>query len=90
MDEIKHLEYLSKLEFSGEEREKFKADFNQILAFVDQIKAIETDESADSKRVMPLTSLREDEAKPSLSREIALKNAPIQEDGCFVTPLVVE
>ncbi len=90
MDEIKHLEYLSKLEFGDDEREKFKADFEQILAFVDQIKEIETSESADSKRVMPLNSLREDEPKPSLPREKALKNAPIQEDGCFVTPLVVE
>lgn len=90
MDEIKHLEYLSKLEFGEKEREKFKADFERIVAFVDQIKAIETDASADSQTVMPLSALRADEPKPSLPREKALKNAPMQEDGCFVTPLVVE
>lgn len=90
MDEIKHLEYLSKLEFSDEERKKFKADFERIVDFVDQIKGIETDASADSKSVMPLSMLRVDEPQQSLPREKALKNAPIQEDGCFVTPLVVE
>ena len=90
MDEIKHLEYLSKLEFSDEEREKFKEDFDKLVEFVDQIKSIETSASADSARVMPLGSLREDAPQESLPREKALKNAPVQEDGCFVTPLVVE
>ena len=33
---------------------------------------------------------REDEAKPSMARELILQNAPKQKDGCFLVPKTVE
>ena len=37
MDKIEHLEYLSKLEFTGEEKENFKKEFENILKVCSKI-----------------------------------------------------
>ncbi|MPN62212.1 Aspartyl/glutamyl-tRNA(Asn/Gln) amidotransferase subunit C [bioreactor metagenome] len=41
--------------------------------------------------VLPLKNvMRADEAKPSLARELALSNAPEQENGYFKVPKIME
>ncbi|MBP3431543.1 MAG: Asp-tRNA(Asn)/Glu-tRNA(Gln) amidotransferase subunit GatC [Clostridia bacterium] len=90
MNKIEHLEYLSKLKFSDEEREKFEKEFDDVLAFVDEIKALEIPQDLGRDKPIALAKLREDEPKESMSNEDVLQNAPKQKDGCYVTPLVVE
>ena len=51
---------------------------------------LELPEGLDTDEAIALSELREDEEKPSLTREAVLMNAPKQKDGCYVTPLVVE
>ena len=90
MADIEKLEWLSKLEFSEDERKSFEAEFESIVGFVDEIKNIELPEGLDKDGSIPLSMLRSDEPKESMPREKILKNAPKQKDGEFVTPLVVE
>ena len=90
MEKIQHLEYLSKLKFSDEERVKFAKEFDNILAFVDEIANLDLPEDLEKDKAIPLSQLREDEPKTSTAREDILQNAPKQKDGCYVTPLVVE
>ncbi len=90
MNKIEHLEYLSKLEFSGEEKEKFEKEFENILKFVDEIASLELPDGLDKDTPITLDELRADEPQPSIPQEDALANAPKQKDGCYLTPLVVE
>ena len=90
MDKVEHLENLSKLKFSEEERTLFETEFDSIIEFVDEISGLELPEGLDTDETIALSELREDEEKPSLTREAVLMNAPKQKDGCYVTPLVVE
>lgn len=90
MDSIQHLEDLSKFQLLDDEREEFAEQFKNIVAFVDQIKEIEIDEDLEEDKPISISELREDKTVESLDRTLALKNAPKQKDGCFVTPLVVE
>ncbi len=90
MDKIEHLEYLSKLEFTGEEKENFKKEFENILKFVDEIASLELPEGLDKDTPITLDDLRTDEPQASIPQEEALSNAPKQKDGCYLTPLVVE
>lgn len=90
MEDIKHLEYLSKLEFSEEERENFASEFDGILEFVNQISEIELGSGLDKDDAILVSDLRADEPVSSMPREEALQNVPKQKDGCYVTPLVVE
>ncbi len=90
LDKIKHLEYLSKLKFSEEERSQFESEFESILSFVDDIKGVELKESFEKDEAVSLSALREDKPSSSMSQAEVLANAPKQKDGCYVTPLVVE
>ncbi len=90
MDKVEYLENLSKLKFSEEERTLFETEFDSIIEFVDEISGLELPEGLDTDEAIALSELREDEEKPSLTREAVLMNAPKQKDGCYVTPLVVE
>lgn len=90
MEKIEHLEYLSKLKFSQEEKQKFEREFKDILSFVDEIKNIELTGDFERDKAIPLSELREDVPCVSMGQKGVLSNAPKQKDGCYVTPLVVE
>lgn len=90
MEDIVHLEYLSKLKFADAEKESFENEFSSIIAFVNEIVELELPDDLDIDKAITLNDLRADEAQPSISQEEALQNAPIQKDGCYVTPLVVD
>lgn len=90
MDKIEHLEYLSKLKFSEDEKKNFEKDFDSILKFVDEIKDLELPGDLEKDEPISLSQLRSDTPKQSIDQKEVLMNAPKQKDGCYVTPLVVE
>ena len=90
MDLIKHLEELSMLKFSDEEREEFKQGFDKILGFVSEIEQIDIDGENFDNFGINLSEFREDQEKKSMERDDSLKNAPSAKDGCFVCPLVID
>ncbi len=90
MEDIVHLEYLSKLKFAESERESFENEFKNIITFVDEIAKLELPDELDVDKAISLNDLRADEAHESIPQADALQNAPIQKDGCYVTPLVVD
>lgn len=90
MDKIEYLQFLSKLQFSDEEKESFENEFDNIVAFVDEIAKLNLPVDLEKDQPISLNDLREDEPEESMPREDVLSNAPKQKDGCYVTPLVVE
>ncbi len=90
-DLIKYLEELSRLSLTPEEEEQAKADLTKILGYIDMLNEIDTTDVEDMSHPFPYTNnFREDEVKPSTDRELILKNAPQQKDGCFKVPTTVE
>ena len=90
MEDITHLEYLSKLQFSESEREAFGAEFKNIITFVNEIAELELPDELDVDKAISINDLRADEATASMPQADVLQNAPKQKDGCYVTPLVVD
>ncbi len=87
--DINHLENLSKLEFSDEERQKFLSEFENIVAFASQITGAKTEDKSFIKAV-DMNNLRADEPKPSLSQDEVISNAPVKKKGCFSVPRIME
>lgn len=88
---IKYLEELSRLRLSKEEEERAKADLTEILGYIDKLNEIDTTDVEAMSHPFPYTNnFREDEVKNSTERELILKNAPQQKDGCFKVPTTVE
>ena len=90
MEQITHLEELSKLKFTEKEKKNFKDEFDTILDFVSDITKIDLDMVKENESGLNLSDFRKDEVKKSMKREEALYNAPETRDGCFVTPMVIE
>ncbi len=88
LDKIAHL---SRLEFDEKDAEKMMKDMSAIVTWVEKLKEVNTD------GVEPLTtmsyevnSLREDEVKPHLPHQDALRNAPKKDSDYFRVPKVLE
>lgn len=88
LDKIAHL---ARLEYDEKDSEKMLSDLNNIVAFVEKLKEV------DTTGVEPLTTmsheinaLREDEVKNHLPHEQALINAPKKDSTFFRVPKVLE
>jgi aspartyl-tRNA(Asn)/glutamyl-tRNA(Gln) amidotransferase subunit C len=88
VDEIAHL---ARLEFNDEAKGEIVNDMNRMLAFVDKLNEIDTD------NVEPLiymseerNVLREDEVKQTITQDEALKNAPKKDSDYFKVPKVID
>jgi aspartyl-tRNA(Asn)/glutamyl-tRNA(Gln) amidotransferase subunit C len=88
LDKIAHL---SRLEFDEKDAEKMMKDMTAIVDWVEKLKEVNTE------GVEPLTTmsheinvLREDEVKPHMSHEEALRNAPKKDADYFRVPKVLE
>ncbi len=88
---ILRLEKLARLQLSDTEREEIGGDLDKILAMVDKLQEI------DTENVEPLTYineevnvLRTDAVKNQTDRAAALRNAPDTDGTYFKVPKVIE
>ena len=88
---IQDIAKLSKLKFDDSAEEKMKADLEKMLAFVDKLNEIDT-EDVDPLIYMSeeVNVLREDKATEATSQEDALKNAPEKDSDYFKIPTVLK
>ncbi|GAA7913949.1 Asp-tRNA(Asn)/Glu-tRNA(Gln) amidotransferase subunit GatC [Helicobacter pylori] len=86
---LQRLEKLSMLEIKDEHKESVKGHLAEVLGFVENIFALETNDlKTDTKLYTPL---REDESKsqPHIAKEILSQNKHSQ-DHYFVVPKIIE
>ena len=88
---INNLSQLARLEFNDAEKDEIKSDLQKMIAFIDKLNEL------DTTGVEPLLHmsenvnvLREDQVKGSISREDALKNAPVHDEQFFKVPKVIK
>ena len=90
IEECKHIEELSKLEFSEDERKKFLEDFSAIVDFASTISNQSSNLNDRKFNKIKLNDLREDTAKDSLKQEEVVSNAPVKKKGCFAVPKIID
>jgi aspartyl-tRNA(Asn)/glutamyl-tRNA(Gln) amidotransferase subunit C len=83
-DDVTHVAMLARLGLSDEEIARFGAQLDAILQAISRLNQVDTSAVAETAQVGGLVNVwREDEPRPSISREQALANAPDSEDGQF-------
>jgi aspartyl-tRNA(Asn)/glutamyl-tRNA(Gln) amidotransferase subunit C len=88
---IDKLAHLSRLEFSGSEKQEIKNDLQRIIAFVEKLNELNLEGVEPLLHMSEeINVLREDEVKGSISREEALKNAPAHDGKFFKVPKVIK
>lgn len=87
---VDKLANLARLKFDENEKIEIKNDLQKMIGFVDKLNEL------DTTGVEPLLHmsenvnvLRADEVAGSISREEALKNAPLHDDRFFKVPKVI-
>jgi aspartyl-tRNA(Asn)/glutamyl-tRNA(Gln) amidotransferase subunit C len=90
-ESLEKIAHLSRLELNPEAMDKMLQEFNQMLAFVEKLKEV------DTTGVEPLQSMtheinrtRPDEVKDQILPEQGLKQAPIIREDYFIVPKVIE
>ena len=82
---------LARLKFEASEKEEIKNDLQRMIAFVEKLNELDT---RNVEPLLHMTSevnvLRDDEIKGSITREEALKNAPVHDDTFFMVPKVIK
>jgi len=88
---LQKIAHLARLEFDEKDAEKMMQDMTNMVNFVEKLNEV------DTTGVEPLTTmsheinaLREDEVKPHLAHDEALKNAPKKDADYFRVPKVLE
>jgi len=83
-EEVSHVADLARVDLDEEERERFAAQFAEILGYFETLEEVpEVDADPELVNVM-----RADEVGDCLDREAALSNAPESEAGYFRGPHV--
>jgi aspartyl-tRNA(Asn)/glutamyl-tRNA(Gln) amidotransferase subunit C len=89
--EVGRIADLARLELSDDEAERMAAELEAILAYVEALRELDTDEVEPTAHPIPMaTPLRDDRAEAPLAPERALANAPERDDFAFAVPKVLD
>lgn len=89
-EDILHLAALARLELDDEEVASLRGDLTDMLEYVDRLGEVDVEGVEPTTHAVPLAMrLRDDVARPPLSRDEALANAPDSDEGMFRVPRVV-
>jgi aspartyl-tRNA(Asn)/glutamyl-tRNA(Gln) amidotransferase subunit C len=88
---VDKLANLARLQFNDVEKQSVKADLQKMIQFVEKLNELDTTGVAPLLHMSDgVNVLRDDEVKGSISREEALKNAPLQDGVFFKVPKVIK
>jgi aspartyl-tRNA(Asn)/glutamyl-tRNA(Gln) amidotransferase subunit C len=90
-EQVRQVARLSRLEFSDEEADAFAGQLSAILDYIGKLNALDTRGVEPTSHSLEMVNvLRKDEARPSLTPEEALANAPETEAQCFKVPPIIQ
>ncbi len=88
--DLEHMAWLSRLELSEEDKEKYTPKLNSVLDYFGELDEVDTEGVEPTYHVLALSNVfREDEVcspTGSLTQEETLSNAPKKQDGFFKAP----
>ena len=88
--DVEHIANLARLKFNEGELENFTGQLNQILAYMDKLNELNTDNVEPLSHPIENTNIfREDELKESVPTSEVLKNAPESDGKFFKVPKVI-
>ena len=90
LQDVEHVASLARLSFTEEEKRKLVSELNEILAYMEQLNSLDTESVEPLAHVIELGNVfREDDLRPGIGREEALRNAPAKTEKFFRVPGVI-
>ena len=90
-EEVEKVALLGRLRLSEAELEKFTTQLNQIVGYVEQLQALDTEEVEPMAHPLPVQNVfREDQVRESIGADAALAVAPKRDERFYLVPPVLE
>lgn len=87
---IEHIEILTKLKLSKEEKEQAKEDMTKMLAFIEKLNEVNTNDTEPMSHVFPISNcFREDVVTNTDDKENMILNAPVYKKGMYQVPKTI-
>ena len=91
LEQVRHVARLARLELSPDDEQRLRADMDEMLAYVDKLNELDTQNVAPTTQVGEAgTPMRDDEVTNRPAAEAMLANAPSRERGYFKVPKIIE
>jgi aspartyl-tRNA(Asn)/glutamyl-tRNA(Gln) amidotransferase subunit C len=89
--EVEHVALLARLQFDEDQLELFVNQLNAILDYFDKLQDLDTRTCEPTSHVVAVQNAFRNDAEEGFSeKELLLKNAPSEENGCFKVPKIIE
>jgi aspartyl-tRNA(Asn)/glutamyl-tRNA(Gln) amidotransferase subunit C len=90
-DDVLHVAGLARLHLTDDEVDRMQAQLSNILEAIETLRDVDTSHVGPTASVIQLENvMRDDQARPGLTREAALANAPLRDDPFLRVPTVLE
>jgi aspartyl-tRNA(Asn)/glutamyl-tRNA(Gln) amidotransferase subunit C len=90
-EDVRWVAHLARLELSADELAMMTRQFDAILAYVEQLRQVDTSNVEPLAHPLPVQNVfRDDELLPSLSVDEALANAPDRRGDFYGVPAVLD
>jgi aspartyl-tRNA(Asn)/glutamyl-tRNA(Gln) amidotransferase subunit C len=90
-EDVLHVAHLARLYLTDDEVDRMQAQLSNILEAIETLRDVDTSHVGPTASVIRLENvMREDEARPGLTREAVLANAPLRDDPFLRVPTVLE
>jgi aspartyl-tRNA(Asn)/glutamyl-tRNA(Gln) amidotransferase subunit C len=88
---VRRIAHLARIKVADEEVAHLKGELNAILAWVEQLQAVDVEGVEPMTSVTPMKmKMREDEVTDGGIADQVTRNAPMSDDNFFLVPKVVE
>lgn len=89
--DVDHVARLARLHLTDAEKERMRAELDAILAYVDKLRALDTQGVEPTSHAVPLVNvMRDDEVRRSFALDEMLANAPDRVGDLFRVPRIIE
>jgi aspartyl-tRNA(Asn)/glutamyl-tRNA(Gln) amidotransferase subunit C len=89
--DVEHVAALARLGLTEEEIDRLVPQLSRILEAVGKLAEVDTSAIGPTAQVIALENvMRDDIARPGMSRDAALAEAPLRDGGLLRTPVVLE
>jgi aspartyl-tRNA(Asn)/glutamyl-tRNA(Gln) amidotransferase subunit C len=89
--DVEHVAKLARLGLTDEEIDRLVGQLSRILEAVGKLSEVDTSAVGPTAQVIALENvMRDDVARPAISREVALAEAPLREGALLRVPVVLE
>jgi len=90
-EDVEHVAHLARLHLDDEEVDRMQIQLSNILEAIETLRDVDTSQVGPTASVIQLENvMREDVARPGLTRDAALANAPLRDDPFLRVPTVLQ